>query len=81
MADYPMISPLSDSELDAVTGGGPGRGGPPRSNHGPISQSANGGNSTATGGNGGAGGLTGGAGGAATAVAGGAGGTNTITFT
>jgi len=79
MTDFPMISPLSDLELDAVTGG----------NYNycvHIRQNARGGDSTALGGNGGnanatgVGGVaTGGVGGVATAAAGGAGGTNTIT--
>jgi hypothetical protein len=71
MADFPMISPLSDAELDAVAGGLR------------IRQNARGGDSIAIGGNGGnaTGGLlaTGGIGGAATAAAGGLGGDNTIT--
>jgi hypothetical protein len=73
MAEFPMISPLSDLELDAVTGGN-------RS----IRQNARGGDSVSYGGNGGdatttgVGAATGGAGGASTSAAGGIGGTNTI---
>jgi hypothetical protein len=90
MTDSPMISPLSDSELDAVTGGGrhysrttggtTGGGTAGRS----IIQNARGGDSISTGGAGGnasasTGAATGGVGGASTAAAGGIGGTNTIT--
>jgi hypothetical protein len=74
MADFPMISPLSDADLDAVAGGLR------------IRQNARGGDSIAWGGNGGdataagVGGVaTGGAGGLATSAVGGVGGTNTIT--
>jgi hypothetical protein len=75
MADFPMISPLSDTELDAVSGGNP------PSIH--IRQNARGGDSVSFGGNGGAatastGAALGGIGGASTAGAGGAGGTNTV---
>jgi hypothetical protein len=86
MTDFPMISPLSDLELDAVTGGNGG------SQSGcntccsgtSISQEANGGNSSSTGGNGGnacasGGAATGGVGGVSTSGAGGVGGTNTYT--
>jgi len=77
MTDFPMISPLSDLELDAVTGGN-------NNYYVQIRQNARGGDSTARGGNGGTattgtGAATGGVGGAATAAAGGAGGMNTIT--
>ncbi len=77
MTDFPMISPLSDLELDAVTGGN-------NNYYVKIRQNARGGDSTALGGNGGnattgTGAATGGAGGAATSGVGGAGGTNTIT--
>jgi hypothetical protein len=77
MTDFPMISPLSDTELDAVTGG------TTAGIH--IRQNARGGDSISYGGNGGAatttgaGAATGGAGGASTAAIGGAGGHNTIT--
>jgi hypothetical protein len=82
MADFPMISPLSDLELDAVTGGTGGN--PFHPNDTSIRQNARGGDSISVGGNGGAanastGAATGGVGGASTAAAGGAGGTNTIT--
>jgi len=77
MTDFPMISPLSDSELDAVTGGTFGR-------LVSIRQNARGGDSVSFGGNGGnatagTGAATGGVGGASTAAAGGAGGSNTVT--
>jgi len=79
MTDFPMISPLSDSELDAVTGGTYGR-------RVSIYQNARGGDSLSQGGNGGnasatgVGGVaTGGAGGVSTAAAGGIGGTNRVT--
>jgi hypothetical protein len=78
MTDFPMISPLSDAELDAVAGGNLS------SIH--IRQNARGGDSVSYGGNGGdatasgVGGVaTGGAGGVSTAGAGGIGGKNTIT--
>ena len=77
MTDFPTISPLSDSELDAVTGGTDSRS---------LRQNARGGDSVSFGGNGGAasaggvGGVaTGGAGGASTAAAGGIGGSNVAT--
>jgi len=89
MADFPMISPLSDAELDAVTGGtdGGGDGGGGTTPSGRITrirQNARGGDSISVGGDGGAANATtgaalGGIGGASTAAAGGAGGTNTIT--
>jgi len=79
MTDFPMISPLSDLELDAVTGGN-------NNYYVQIRQNARGGDSTALGGNGGnattgtgVGVATGGVGGVATAAAGGAGGRNMIT--
>jgi hypothetical protein len=84
MANFPMISPLSDLELDAVTGGTGGN--PFHPNDTSIRQNARGGDSVSYGGNGGAatasgvgGTALGGAGGASTAAAGGIGGTNTIT--
>jgi hypothetical protein len=86
MADFPMISPLADAEIDAVTGGN--RRSSSTSSSGStgtsIRQNARGGDSISYGGNGGAanattGAATGGAGGASTAAAGGIGGTNTIT--
>jgi len=78
MTDFPMISPLSDLELDAVTGGNY------NTYYVHIRQNARGGDSTAQGGSGGnatatTGAATGGVGGAAAAAAGGAGGTNMIT--
>jgi len=80
MTDFPMISPLSDLELDAVTGGNYYY----NNYYVHIRQNARGGDSTALGGNGGTattgtGAATGGAGGAATSGVGGAGGMNTIT--
>jgi len=91
MADFPMISPLSDAELDAVTGGtdggGDGGGGTtPSDRITRIRQNARGGDSISFGGNGGnatasgVGGVaTGGAGGVSGSAVGGAGGTNSIT--
>ena len=84
MADFPMISPLSDTELDAVTGGTTDGGGTASGRITRIRQNARGGDSISVGGNGGAanattGAATGGVGGASTAAAGGIGGTNTIT--
>jgi hypothetical protein len=85
MTDFPMISSLSDLELDAVTGGNGGSQFHPCGCSGTsIEQSANGGNSSSTGGNGGnatagTGAATGGVGGVSTSGAGGIGGTNTYT--
>ena len=87
MADFPMISPLSDTELNAVTGGTGGTtdgGGTASGRITRIRQNARGGDSISVGGDGGAANATtgaalGGIGGASTAAAGGAGGTNTIT--
>jgi hypothetical protein len=84
MADFPMISPLSDAELDAVTGGNRSRTSSTSSSGTSIRQNARGGDSIAVGGKGGdatttgAGAATGGAGGVAGSAVGGAGGTNTI---
>ena len=89
MADFPMISPLSDAELDAVTGGTGGTtdgGGTASGRITRIRQNARGGDSISFGGNGGnatasgVGGVaTGGAGGVSGSAVGGAGGTNSIT--
>jgi hypothetical protein len=68
MADVPMISPLSDAELDAVTGGVGSV----------IRQDTPGLTVVATGSPGVSVVPTGGVGGTSTAAAGGAGGTNTI---
>ena len=75
MSDFSTLSPLSDAELDAVTGGygssisvlQNARGGDS------IACAGNGGNATTTGGT-----ATGGAGGVATSGIGGAGGANLI---
>ncbi len=81
MNDYLMITPLSDLELDAVTGGTYGNTYNRTFN---IRQNARGGDSVAFGGNGGnattsgVGAAVGGVGGVATSGVGGAGGTNTI---
>jgi len=76
MTNFPMISPLSDTELDAVTGGCLVGAYQNAKGHDMIvlSQGGNGGNATA-----GTGAATGGAGGASTAAAGGIGGTNRVT--
>ena len=86
MADFPTISPLSDTELDAVTGGTTDGGGTTSGRITRIRQNARGGDSISAGGNGGtasaigaAGVATGGAGGVSTAAVGGAGGVNTVT--
>jgi hypothetical protein len=84
MTSSPMISPLSDLELDAVTGGSRGRGG--GGFRFDVRQNARGGDSIAIGGNGGnataTGGLVniaiGGFGGFAISGPGGNGGTNVI---
>ena len=81
MTDFPTISPLSDSELDAVTGGTNNTGGTDSRS---LRQKARGGDSVSSGGNGGnatagVGAATGGVGGASTAAAGGAGGSNMFT--
>ena len=80
MADFPTISPLSDTELDAVTGG-------TYSTSYNIRQNARGGDSVSFGGNGGtatasgvAGAATGGAGGASVSGIGGTGGANNVTL-
>lgn len=78
MTNYPMITPLSDLELDAVTGGND-----TYNRTFNIRQNARGGDSLSSGGNGGAanattGAATGGAGGASMSAAGGLGGMNSI---
>ena len=92
MSDFSTLSPLSDAELDAVTGG-VAVGSPSSTDfsvHVRIDQNANGGFSLAAGGDGGnaraegllvGGTATGGVGGNATSSTGGAGGTNGITVT
>ena len=82
MPDFSTLSPLSDAELDAVTGGYD------FSFHVRIDQNARGGDSLAAGGDGGnaraeglGGTATGGVGGTATSAAGGAGGSNSISVT
>ena len=81
MSDVPMISLLSDDELDAVTGGNlrvsvrqNARGGDS------VAFAGRGGDAEATSGAGGTATATGGVGGFAESGPGGAGGTNTITF-